>query len=188
MSDSTVTHLLDRAKAGDNNARDQLFKIVYSELRRIAGRHMRNERPNHTLQPTALVHEAYIQLFDDSEKPWSNRAHFFALASVEMRRLLVDYARRHRAQKRGGGGRQITLTGHLAYTEDTAEDLLALDQALDRLTAIKPQASRVVEMTYFAGMTQAEAAEVLGCSERTVKRQWEFARNFLLDELSGRPA
>ena len=162
--------------------------LVYEELRRLASSYLRRERDDHTLQGTALVHEAYIRLFDDSEQLWNNRAHFFAIASVEMRHLLVDYARQHQAKKRGGGGRQITLTDVLAYSEDDAEDLLALNQAMDHLTAIKPQAARIVEMTYFAGMTQVEAAEVLDCSERTVKRQWEFARNFLLDELSRRPA
>jgi RNA polymerase sigma factor (TIGR02999 family) len=185
MTNRSVTYLLSQARAGNTVARDQLFGVVYAELRRLAARHMRGERQDHTLQPTALVHEVYVRLFQDSAPEWNDRAHFFAMASTEMRRILVDYARRHHAKKRGGSAaRRVTLTDVLAYSKDYAADIIALDIALDQLSAVKPDAARIVEMTYFGGMTQSEAAEILGCSERTVKRQWVFARSFLLDQLS----
>jgi RNA polymerase sigma factor (TIGR02999 family) len=184
MSSESVTRLLDQARAGDTRAREKLFQVVYTELRALATRHMRRERQDHTLQPTALVHEAYLRLFEEAGPAWTGRTHFFAIASTQMRHILVDYARRHRAQKRGGAARAITLTDCLAYSQQDAEELLALDEGLTRLAAIQPDAARVVEMTFFGGMTQQEAAEVLGCSERTVKRQWAFARGYLLDELS----
>jgi RNA polymerase sigma-70 factor (ECF subfamily) len=180
----SLTYLLQRARAGDTVARDQLFEVVYTELRRLASQKMRGERRDHTLQPTSLVHEAYLRLFEDQAGEWNDRAHFFAIAATEMRRILVDYARRHRAEKRGGGARRVTLPDVLAYTEAHAEEMLALDMALDQLSAVKPEAARIVEMTYFGGMTQSEAAEILGCTERTVKRRWVFARSFLLEQLS----
>jgi RNA polymerase sigma-70 factor (ECF subfamily) len=184
MDSENVTHLLDQARAGDTRAREKLFQVVYAELRSLAARHMRRERQDHTLQPTALVHEAYFRLFEEAGPAWAGRTHFFAIASNQMRHILVDYARRHRAQKRGGTARPITLTDCLAYSYQDAEELLALDEALNRLDAVRPDAARVVEMTFFGGMTRQEAAEILGCSERTVKRQWAFARSYLLDELS----
>src|SRR5579872_958535 len=116
MANRSITYLLDRAKAGDTVARDQLFRVVYTELRRLAGKHMRRERPDHTLQPTALVHEAYLRLFSDGDRQWTGRAHFFAIASAEMRRILVDYARQHRAQKRGGDARRVSFPDVLAYS------------------------------------------------------------------------
>lgn len=184
MTNRSVTYLLDKAKAGDPGARDQLFQVVYAELRRLAGRHMRGERRDHTLQPTALVNEAYLRLFENSGRQLNDRAHFFAIASTEMRCILVDYARRHRAEKRGGEAKRVPLPDALAYSGENAEEILALDTALDHLNAVKPEAARIVEMTYFGGMTQSEVAEVLGCSERTIKRQWVFARSFLLEELN----
>jgi RNA polymerase sigma factor (TIGR02999 family) len=184
MSNRSVSFLLDKAKAGDAGARDLLFQVVYAELRRVAGRHMRGERRDHTLQPTALVNEAYLRLFENAERVVNDRVHFFAIASMEMRCILVDYARRHRAGKRGGAAKRVPLPEVLIYSAENAEELLALDAALDHLSTIKPEAARVTEMIYFGGMTQCEVADVLGCSERTIKRQWVFARSFLLEELS----
>jgi RNA polymerase sigma factor (TIGR02999 family) len=183
MESSNVTVLLEKVKKGDIEARERLLNIVYSELRTLASRKMRQERKDHTLQPSALVHEVYLRLFEDPGRQYTDRKHFFAMAATEMRRVLVDYARQHHAQKRGGLAKHVTLDDALAYSCEHAEEMLALDAALDHLAAMKPECARIVEMTYFGGMTQREAAELLNCSEKTVKRRWTFARSFLLEEL-----
>jgi RNA polymerase sigma-70 factor, ECF subfamily len=184
MESTSVTTLLALMKAGNSEARAELLRLVYDELRTIAAYHMNRERPDHTLQPTALLHEAYMRLLQRHSQEWDGRAHFFAVASKEMRRVLVDHAREHNAAKRGGGAQRIDLNEALAYSASHAEEMLALDQALDRLAAIKPKAAEVVELLFFAGLTQDEASAVLGCDVRTVKRRWEFAKGFLRTELA----
>ncbi len=184
MADCDLTSLIVRAKAGDSDARDELLRAVYAELRRLAARQMRGERPDHTLQPTALVHEAYLRLFDEDGVTWNDRAHLFAMAATEMRHILVDHARRHKAEKRGGGAVRVELNEALAYTEAHSDAILALDQALDRLATIKPEAARVVVMIYFGGMTKKAVAEELGWYEKKVQRHWDYAKDILEEELS----
>jgi RNA polymerase sigma factor (TIGR02999 family) len=159
---------------------------VYAELRAIAGRHLRSERSGHTLQPTALVNEAYLRLHGLANVPWHDRAHFFAIASRIMRRILVDHARANLAQKRGAGSPMVQIEDGLqegaAPAMDAAE-LIDLDRALDRLAAEEPRLSRVIELRFFGGLAIEEAAVVLGCSPRTAKRDWAFARAWLLHRL-----
>jgi RNA polymerase sigma factor (TIGR02999 family) len=157
--------------------------VVYGELRRLARHYVRRERPDHTLQATALVHEAYMRLVDQRGVTWQNRAHFFGVAAQLMRRILVDYARRHRAAKRGGSFVQVSLNDALALPEEQGEDVLALDDALERLAAIDPRQARVVELRLFSGLTVEEAAEVLDVSAATVKREWTMAKAWLSREI-----
>ena len=164
-SQPDVTQLLLEWSKGDRQSLDKLLPVVYQELRRLAQHHIRQERPDHTLQATALVHEVYLKLIDTKVARWENRAHFFAVAAQVMRHILVDLARERRAQKRGGGQK------------------LALDEALERLAAVDARQSRVVELRYFGGLSTEEAAEVLGISARTVKREWRMARAWLHREL-----
>jgi RNA polymerase sigma factor (TIGR02999 family) len=180
----SFTSLLSRMKAGDAHARDELIQMVYEDLKRMAARQMRDERPDHTLQPTALVHDLFLGMFQGEEERLENRAHFFALAAREMRHLLVDSARKHRAGKRGGGAVHLNIDEILVYSDQRAPEILALDDALDRLAAIKPEAARVVELVFFGGLTQDEAAVVMERSVRTIKRYWDFARDFLLTEMT----
>jgi RNA polymerase sigma factor (TIGR02999 family) len=178
-----VTRLLDDVSAGRSEALSELLAYVYGELRRRAASYLRRERAGHTLQPTALVHEAWIRLVDQREVRWQNRAHFFAIAAQAMRRILVDHARsRHRA-KRGSGATKVTLLEDSARTPERAIDLLALDEALERLARRDPQLARVVELRFFGGLSVEETAEVLGCSASTVKRDWATARAWLHQEL-----
>jgi RNA polymerase sigma-70 factor (ECF subfamily) len=158
--------------------------LVYNELRRVARRYLRSERPDHTLQPTALVHEAYIRLLGQREIMWQNRAHFFGVAAQLMRRILVDHARAHQAEKRGGHKQKVPLDEALEYTADKSAELVALDEALDRLAARDPRQARVVELRFFAGLTEQETAELLGISVRTVKRDWDVARAWLYKEIN----
>ncbi len=177
-----VTRLLRALEAGAHGVEEELIPLVYHELHRLAERYMRDERADHTLQPTALVHEAYLKLVEQRSTSWRNRAHFLAIAAQAMRRILVDHARRHRAAKRGGG-RNVTLHDQMARAEGFDIDLLALDQALGRLEEQDPRSLRVVELRYFGGLGIEETAEVLSISPATVKRDWQLARSWLRREL-----
>ena len=182
-----VTGLLLAWGRGDQSAADRLVPAVYEELRRHAERAMRREGGEHTLQATALVHESYLRLVAQRRVEWRNRAHFFAIASTVMRRVLVDHARARLAAKRGGGAAQISLAGaQPASSEGTDEaDLLALHDALEKLAALDPDQARLVELRYFGGLAIEETAEALSISPATVKREWALARAWLRRELSG---
>ena len=177
-----VTRLLHEVQQGREGAEDALVSLVYAELHALASAHMRRERDDHTLQPTALVHEAYMRLMGGSEVPWQGRAHFFGLMSRVMRRILVEHARRKGAVKREGGAR-VTLDEGLAAAPADSFDVLALDEALGKLAALAERPARVVELRFFGGLDVDETAEVLGVSPATVKRDWAFARAFLQREI-----
>jgi RNA polymerase sigma factor (TIGR02999 family) len=183
-----ITLLLKEMSGGRTEASEQLVPLVYDELRRIASRYMQRERCQHTLQPTALVHEAYIKLVDQSQADWKDRVHFFAMAAQMMRHILVDYARRVRAEKRGGACKQVTLEEGLAYTETHSTTMLAVDEALDRLAQLDQRQCRIVELRYFVGLSVEETAEVLQVSTRTVKREWRLAKAWLYAELAANSA
>jgi RNA polymerase sigma factor (TIGR02999 family) len=186
--DETVSQLLLDWSNGDRAALDKLVPLVQPELRRLARRHMRRERPGHTLQTTALVHEVYLKLVDKSHPDWQSRAHFFAVAAQLMRRIMVDHAREQRAQKRGGGAVKIELDEAALVGEGRAAELIALDEALDRLAKFDPRKSQVVEMRYFGGLTIEEIADVLKIHPNTATRDWSAARAWLYAELNPRPA
>jgi len=182
-----VTALLVSWREGDQNALEKLIPIVYSDLRRIAARYMRSQQEGHTLQTTALVHEAYLRLIRERDRTWENRAHFFGVAAVIMRNLLVDHARAATRGKRGGAAVEIRLDdAGAALSSVDPEDLLALDEALHRLAEVDPRASRIVELRYFVGLTNEEIAEVIAASEKTVKRDWNTAKAWLRAELRSR--
>jgi RNA polymerase sigma factor (TIGR02999 family) len=176
---SDVTQLLREWNAGQAEARDQLMRLVYDPLRAIAERHFGREREGHTLQPTALVHELYVRLADQRQVAWRDRVHFFAVAAHVMRRILVDHARRKQSEKRGGDEHIVPLELALEACEEKNFDVVALDLALERLTAIFPQQARIVELRFYGGLTLDETAEVLGVSTATVSREWTMARAFL---------
>jgi len=178
-----ITQLLARVRTGDEQANAQLAPLIYDELRRLAAYYIRSERPDHTLQATALVHEAYIKLVGQ-DIDWQSRAHFFAVAAQVMRRVLVDYARAAKADKRAGKLHRIPLESALVYAEEQSGELIALDEALERLGQWDPRQSRIVELRFFAGLSVEETAEVLGISTRTVKRDWSMARAWLYSELT----
>jgi RNA polymerase sigma factor (TIGR02999 family) len=178
-----VTELLRGLRTGDHEAEGKLLDAVYGQLHRMAVCFMRQERPDHTLQATALIHEAYVSLVDQSGKNWQNRAHFFGVAAQVMRRILVDYARQHRTAKRGGAQQKVTLEDVLLLTDAQSDELLALDEALSRLSHFDPRRCRVVELRFFGGLDEEEVAEVLGVSSRTVKRDWTVAKAWLSAEL-----
>lgn len=161
-----------------------LLPVVYEELRRLAASYMRGERTDHTLQPTALVHEAYLRLVRNTRMEWQGKTHFFAMAATQMRRILVGYARKREAQKRGGGGRMVTLDEAVALTRRQTVDVLALDEALQRLAQLDSRQSQVAELRLFAGLTEVELSEHLGVSERTVREDWRVARAWLMRELA----
>lgn len=191
-SSPDVTQLLVRWSEGDAGALERLLPLVYGELRRIASNQLRHERPDHTLAPTALVHELYFRLVDQSRTSWQNRAHFFGLAAQLMRRILVDHARAQQAEKRGGSITRISLDEMLAEDgepsgedADAAADVLAIDDALERLAALDPDQARIVELRFFGGLTVDETASVLKRSPRTVKREWRLARAWLYRALHG---
>jgi RNA polymerase sigma factor (TIGR02999 family) len=179
-----TTALLSRLVDGNSEGVAELAPIIFRELRRVAQGHLRRERPNHTLQATALVNEVWIRLAGHTVICWENRAHFFSVSSRLMREILVDYARRRNAGKRGGHHQQITLQDHLAAEQDRSTEVLALDQALDRLKQFDPRATRIVEMHFFGGLSFEEMGLVLGISARTAKRDWRMARAWLRGELS----
>lgn len=178
-----VTKLLRDWRNGDQSALDKLLPLVYDELRRLAGHYLRGERHGHTLQTSALVHEAYL-LLAGQEIDWQNRSHFFGVASQAMRRVLVDYARSRNYQKRGGQVRHIALDEAVNLAEERAAEVIALDEALESLTKFDPRKSRVVELRYFGGLSVEETAEVLGISTVTVMRDWSTAKAWLLREMS----
>jgi RNA polymerase sigma factor (TIGR02999 family) len=178
-----VTELLIRWRGGDKAALDTLMPLVYGELRRIARRYLSAERPDHTLQSTALVHEAYVRLAHQDLPQWENRAHFFAVAAQLMRQILVDHARSHRAAKRGAGGCKLTLDEVSEIPLMTDVDVIALDDALKTLAEMDQQQSRVVELKFFGGLSINETAEVLSISPSTVERYWMSARAWLFREL-----
>jgi RNA polymerase sigma factor (TIGR02999 family) len=183
-SPATITQLLVRWRDGDEAALDELAPQVYSELRRLAKYYLRQERPDHTLQASDLVHEAYLRLADEQVINWQNRAHFFGIAAVRMRHILVEHARGRQAAKRGGGEYQLSLSAADRQAEDRDVNLLALDDALQRLEKLDPQKTRIVELRYFGGMTIEETAEVLKLSPATIKRDWSMARAWLRSEIS----
>ena len=181
-----VTQLLERVRAGSEDGLEELLPLLYDELRRMAAGQLRKERVDHTLQPTALVHEAWFKLVDQRNRDWQNRAHFLAIAATAMRRILVHHAEAVGAQKRGGDRDRVTLMdgpGEVAGADGL--DVLALDEALERLAAWDARKAKVVEQRFFAGLQNAEIAEALGVNERTVERDWRMARAWLRKELAG---
>jgi RNA polymerase sigma factor (TIGR02999 family) len=170
--------------AGDRGALDRLLPLVYSELRRLARCYMRRERPGHTLQTTALVNEAYLRLIDARQVQWQNRAHFLGIAAQLMRRILVDFARERKYQKRGGGALRVSFQERLAISPAQDEEVMALDEALSALAQVDERKSRVVEMRFFGGLNEQEIATALGVSEETVRRDWRLAKAWLLRRLS----
>ena len=179
ISQTGVTDLLVHWSEGDQEALNKLIPLVYDELHKLASRYLRRERRDHTLQTTAVVHEAYLKLVNQRDANWENRVHFFAVAAQVMRRILVDYARRHHASKRGGDLYKLSLDEALVTSEEKGADLLALDEALERLAAIDPRQSRVVELRIFAGLTLEETAQALNISPSTVRREWSMAKAWL---------
>ena len=178
-----VTRALIDASQGNAQAAEDLWTLTYEELRRIAYRLIQGERADHTLSGTALVHEAFVRLIDQNRVQWQDRAHFFAVAAQACRRILIDHARRHRAQKRGGGRARITIDRLQIEQERRSEDLIDLNEALERLSDMDERLGKVVEFRYFGGLSEAEIAEVLDVSERTVRRDWVKARAWLHNEL-----
>jgi RNA polymerase sigma-70 factor, ECF subfamily len=179
-----VSQLLVEWRNGDQQALDRLMPLVYDELRRIAGRYMRRERKDHTLQTTALVNEAYLRMVGQQHVDWQNRAHFFAVAASIMRHLLVDHARANGRVRRGSNPQQVTLDETAIISEQKGEELLALDEALTKLNEIDERKVKIVELRYFSGLSGEETAEVLGVSEITIKREWLKAKAWLYRELT----
>ena len=179
-----VTGLLQAWSGGDQAALEKLMPLVYAELHRLAKRYMGHEHAGHSLQTSALVNEAYLRLVDAHGVRWQNRAHFFAVSAQIMRRILVDFARTRQNLKRGGGALQVTLDEGLVVSSKGGADLLALDEALEKLAILNPRQSRVVELRYFGGLKEEEAAEALNVSSRTVRHDWSLARAWLYRELS----
>lgn len=179
-----ITRLLTELKSGNDKAADELMPLVYSELRKMARRYLSRERRDHTLQPTALVHEAYLKLVDQPGAGWQNRAHFFAAAAQAMRRILIDHARIHVAKKRGGGVVQkLSLDAVDVLQKEQYPQLIVLDEVLCKLQDYDPRQGRIVELRFFGGLTEEEISEVLGISVRTVKRDWRVARAWLYREM-----
>ena len=183
-SSDSVSQLLHRWSDGDKAALDQLMPLVYAELRRMARRHMWQQPSNHTLQTTALIHEAYLRLVGSPDKRWESRAHFFGVAAQAMRHILVDYARARHAGKRGGEARIVSLEEAAFVSEQRAEELVALDDSLAELARLSPRQSRVVELRYFGGLSVNETAEVLKVSSDTVTRDWNLAKAWLHSQLN----
>lgn len=179
-----ITQLLLDWSQGDQAALDQLMPAVYQELRKIANRYLKSERPDHTLQPTALIHEAYLRLINQSWQPWQSRTHFYGVAAQMMRQILVEHARAHAAAKRGGGGQKISLDDATIFSQERASDLVALDDALCSLAAIDARKCRVMELRYFGGLSMEETAEVLGISVATVGREVRLAQAWLHREMT----
>jgi len=178
-----VTSLLQELSGGNRDALAELIPMVYDELRRLAAYHLRHERGNHTLQATALVHEAYLRLVDQRHVDWKNRSHFFGVAAHLMRRILLMHARRIHAAKRGGSAARISLDEAVIFTRDHSAELVALDALLTRLAALDPQQARVVELRFFGGLSVEETAELMGISTATVKRDWAMAKAWLAREM-----
>jgi RNA polymerase sigma factor (TIGR02999 family) len=182
---SDVTRILEAIEQGDRLASEQLLPLVYTELRRLAAQKLARERPGQTLEPTGLVHEAYLRLVDETHAPhWNSRGHFFAAAAEAMRRILVESARRKRSVKHGGGLTRRTLSLDRGASLERPAEITALDESLERLARVNPQAAELVKLRYFAGLTNAQAAEMLGFSPRKANQVWAYARAWLLDDLS----
>jgi RNA polymerase sigma-70 factor (ECF subfamily) len=188
MSADAVSELLARWGSGEREALDQLTPLIYDELRKIAARHLRREREGHTLQTTALAHEAFLKLANQPGLDWQNRAHFFAIAARLIRQILVDYARTARRAKRGGGLKTMVLDETLYLADRRSVELIALHDALNGLARLDPQQSRVVELRFFGGLSVEETAEILQVSRATINRDWVTARAWLLRELAREPA
>ena len=180
-----LTQLLASWREGNPAAREQLIEAVYLELRRLAHHHLRRERSGHTLQTTALVHDAFLELVDQRQVEWQGRAHFFGIAALVMRRILVEHARTAAAQKRGGDFVRVPLDDDISSAPDRDFSILALEEVLERLAALDPQQGRIVELRFFGGLTVEETAHVTGLSPRTVKREWRMAKAWLQRELQG---
>jgi RNA polymerase sigma factor (TIGR02999 family) len=180
-----ITQILQEVSGGNREAPARLMPLVYDELRRLADHYLRRERPDHTLQPTALVHEAYLKLIDQTRVDWQNRAHFFGVAAQLMRRILVDHARRHQAEKRGGFQQRLSLDEAVDYSQTRDVDLVKLDDALTALAKFDARQSRIVELRFFGGLTIEETAEALGISPATVKVDWSMAKAWLRREIGG---
>lgn len=178
-----ITKLLNNAQAGDKKSLDEFLPIVYNELRRVAENQLQNERDDHTLQATALVHEAYLRLLEQKDVDWKNRLHFFSIAAEMMRRILVNYAVKKNAKKRGDGATRISLDEAVSYTKQRDFDLVALDEALTELAEFDEKQARIVELRFFGGLTIEETAEVLEVSDSTVKREWRMAKAWLKTKL-----
>jgi RNA polymerase sigma factor (TIGR02999 family) len=185
LSPHEITQLLEDWSNGNQAALDKLYPLVYDELRRMARRYMNRERKDHTLQTTALINEAYLRLVEQRHVHWQNRAHFFAISAQIMRRILIDHARRYNYAKRGAGAQKISLDETAVVARDRAAELLSLDEALHRLAEIDQRRSRVVELRFFGGLDNDEIAAVLKISPNTVTRDWNLARAWLYQELSG---
>ena len=184
-SQQEVTRLLADWSGGDEGALERLIPLVQPELHRLAHHYMKRESIGHTLQTTALLNEAYLELVEDPKRNWQNRTHFMAAAAQLMRRIMVDHARERHALKRGGGALKVSLDDVALVTEKRSEELLALDEALEKLAAQDPRKAQIVELRYFGGLTEEETAEFLKLSERTVRREWRMARTWLYRALSG---
>jgi RNA polymerase sigma factor (TIGR02999 family) len=178
-----VTVLLAQVTEGNEEAAAKLIPLVYNELRRLAGNYMRHERGDHTLQATALVHEAYLKLVEQRSVHWQSRAHFLGIAAQMMRRILIDHARGHLREKRGGGQRAVPIDDALVFAPEQSLELIKLDHALERLTKLDPRQGKIVELRFFGGLTVEQAANVLGISEKTVKREWSLAKAWLHGDL-----
>jgi RNA polymerase sigma factor (TIGR02999 family) len=178
-----VTQVLEDLRKGDKRAADKLLPLVYDEFRALARHYLAQERMNHTLQPTALVHEAYMKLVDQTRVDWQGKSHFFAVAAQAMRRILVDHSLSRQRDKRGGGRARVVLDEAVALSPQKDEDVLALDEALERLAALDARQARVVELRFFGGLSVEEVAQALGVSKRTVEGDWTFARAWLSREL-----
>ena len=183
---SEVTRILSAIEQGDPHAAEQLLPLVYDELRKLAAQRLAHEAPGQTLEPTALVHEAYLRLVGDGEPRWDSRGHFFAAAAEAMRRILVDHARRRAAQKRGGNARRVAWHDEMAVADRQDDDLLALDEALGELERHDPQAAGLVKLRYFSGLSHQQAAEALGVSRRVADRLWAVAKAWLHQRLRER--
>lgn len=184
MAENTdVTQLLSKAQSGDETALNELLPLVYNELRRVAANQLKSERSNHTLQATALVHEAYLRLLEQKEVDWRNRAHFFSIAAEMMRRILVNYAIQRNAKKRGDGATKIALDEAVSFSAQRDFDLVSLDDALKNLEKFDEKQAKIVELRFFGGLTIEETAEVLEISDSTVKREWRMAKAWLKSQL-----
>ena len=179
----SVTQLLLEVSKGDRGAVDLLLPVIYDELRKLAANYLRRERPDHTLQPTALVHEAYLRLIDQSRVNWQNRAHFFGVAAQIMRRLLVDHARKHNAEKRGQDFQKLSLDENIDRAVERSGELIALDDALKALEVFDEQKARIIELRYFGGLSIEETADILGVTPTTIKRHWRMAKAWLYGEM-----
>jgi RNA polymerase sigma factor (TIGR02999 family) len=178
-----VTVLLKQAHNGDENALNELLPLVYDELRRVASNQLRNERSDHTLQATALVHEAYLRLLEQKEVDWQNRVHFFSIAAEMMRRILVNYAIQRNAKKRGDGAAKLELDEAISFSKEREIDLVVLDETLNELAKFDPGQARIVELRFFAGLTIEETAQAIGVSDSTVKREWRSAKAWIMGKM-----